>query len=101
MYMAQRTKVTFTVDEATIARLDDAAQRLAIPKSEVVREAIHEYHLRIGKLGEAERRRMLADFDRLVPRIPGRPAAEVDNELSEIRRARQRGGRKSMRRNRP
>ena len=37
------TKVTFTFDPATIVRLDDAAQRLAKPKSEIVREAIHEY----------------------------------------------------------
>jgi hypothetical protein len=53
----------------------------------------------IGKLSEAERRRMLADFDRLVPMIPGRPAAEVDGELNEIRKARRRGGRKGARRN--
>lgn len=93
--MARRVKVTFTVDDSTIRQLDDAAQRLAIPKSEVVREAIQDYHLRIGKLGESERRRMLADFDRLVPRIPSRPIAEVKRELDEIRKARRRGGRKS------
>jgi len=92
--MVTRTKVTFTVDDTTISRLNDAAQRLAIPKSEVVREAIGEYHARIGKLSEAERHRMLADFDRLVPLIPGRPSPEVDRELKNIRRARRRGGRK-------
>ena len=96
--MAKSTKVTFTLDDATIARLNDAAQRLSIPKSEAVREAIQDYHARIGRLSDAERRRMLADFDRLVPLIPGRPAAEVKRELDEIRKARRRGGRKSMER---
>jgi hypothetical protein len=67
----------------------------------VVREAIHDYHLRVGKLSEAERRRMLADFDRLIPMIPSRPAAEVDKELYEIRKARRRGGRGRTRSNRP
>jgi predicted transcriptional regulator len=99
--MARSTKVTFTLDDATIARLSNAAQRLAIPKSEVVREAIQEYHARIGRLSEAERRRMLADFDRLVPLIPSRPEGEVKRELENIRKARRRGGRKRMERHRP
>ena len=99
--MARSKKVTFTLDDATIARLSNAAQRLAIPKSEVVREAIQEYHARIRRLSEAERRRMLADFDRLVPLIPSRPEAEVKRELENIRKARRRGGRKRMERHRP
>ena len=94
--MAMSRKVTFTLDKATIMRLNDAAQRMAIPKSEVVREAIQDYHARIGRLSEAERRRMLADFDRLVPLIPDRPAPEVKKELNSIRAARRRGGRKSL-----
>ncbi len=98
--MVKSTKVTFTLDDPTIVRLNDAAQRLAIPKSEVVREAIQDYHLRIGKLSESERRRMLADFDRLVPRIPDRPEAEVKRELDEIRKARRHGGRRTVARRR-
>jgi len=90
-------KMTFTLDEATAARLADAADRLAKPKSEVVREAISDYHARIGHLGEEERRRMLAAFDRLVPQIPGRPAEETDRELNDVRRARRRGGRRETR----
>ena len=35
-------KVTFTLDEATISRLRDAAGRLAKAKSQVIREAIHD-----------------------------------------------------------
>lgn len=80
-------KVTFTLDELTITRLRDAADRLAIPKSEVVREAIQEFHDRIGRLSERERQRLLASFDELVPRIPARAAAEVDREIDAVRQA--------------
>jgi hypothetical protein len=45
------------------------------------------------RLTEEERRRMLEAFDRLVPKIPLRPAAEADAELREIRGARRRWGR--------
>jgi hypothetical protein len=88
------TKVTFTFDPATIARLTDAAERLAKPKSEIVREAIHDYHERIGKLSESERLRMLAVLDRIAKLPPTRPQSEADAELKEIRRARRHGGRR-------
>jgi predicted DNA-binding protein len=88
-------KVTFTLDESTVARLGDAAHRLAKAKSAVVREAIEDYHERIGQLSERERVRMLRVFDELVPRIPARPLAEVDKELRAIRAARRAGGRRS------
>ncbi|MGA3044242.1 MAG: ribbon-helix-helix domain-containing protein [Bryobacteraceae bacterium] len=88
------TKVTFTLDHATIARLQQAAARMAMPKSEVVRAAIADYYDRIGRLSEPERLRMLRAFDDLVPRIPNRSAAEVDRELNSIRRARKAGGRR-------
>lgn len=92
--MATR-KVTFTVDDRTIRRLDEAAARLGRPKSMVVREAIQEYADRVGKLSEQERRAMLRAFDELVPRIPARPAAEVEAELRSIREARRGGGRRT------
>jgi hypothetical protein len=87
------TKVTFTLDHATISRLQEAATRLTMPKSEVVRAAIAEYYDRIGRLSESERLRMLRILDEL-PRIPARSAAEVDRELRSIRRARRAGGRR-------
>jgi len=89
------TKVTFTLDEETVHRIDDAAVRLAKPKSQVVREAVADYHSRIGRLSESERKRMLKIFDALVPAIPVRPRREAENELREIRRARRSGGRLS------
>jgi hypothetical protein len=88
-------KVTFTLDEDTVSRINDAAARLSMPKSGVVREAIAEYHARIGRLSESERLRLLGVFDEMVARIPARPAAAVDRELRAIRKARRAGGRRS------
>ena len=89
------TKVTFTLDDDTIARLRAMAERLAVPKSEVVREAIRDFSDRSGRLRERERRRLLETFDRLVPAIPSRPLREVERELEDLRRARRAGGRRS------
>jgi hypothetical protein len=86
-------KMTFSLDEATVARLRDAAASLRKPQSEIVREAILDYAERVGRLTEAERRRLLGLFDELVPAIPARSAKEVERELAELRRARRRGGR--------
>lgn len=89
------TKMTFSLDEETVARLRRTAETLRKPKSMVVREAIYDYAERVGRLGEAERKRLLDAFDRLIPAIEERPQSEVEAELSEIRRARQHGGRRS------
>jgi hypothetical protein len=66
---------------------------LAKPKSQIVRDAVAEYHQRMGKVGESERLRLLKIFDELVPTFPKRPRKEVQAELREIRRARRHGGR--------
>jgi len=92
------TKVTFTLDDETIARLRATAERLALPKSEVVREAIRDFSDRAGRLSERERRRLLEAFDRWVPAISARPLRDVERELEELRRARRGGGRGSGRR---
>ncbi len=88
-------KVTFTLDASTVEKLRDAAVRLRKPKSQVVREAIDDFHERIGRLSERERLAMLRAFDELVPAIPPRPAGEVERELEQLRRARREGGRAS------
>ena len=88
-------KVTFTLDDQTIRRLSNAAERLKKPKSEVVREAIADYHQRIGKLSEAERLRLLKILDEMASRPPTRPQAEVEREIAEIRDSRRTGGRRS------
>jgi predicted transcriptional regulator len=86
-------KVTFTLDEATIERLTDTARRLAKPKSEVVREAIRDFHARSDRLSEAERQRLLRKLDEMMSRPATRTQREVNQELAEIRRARRQGGR--------
>ena len=53
----------------------------------MVREAVADYHARIGRLSESERQRMLKIFDTLFPLIPKRPQREAEEELKEIRRA--------------
>ena len=87
-------RVTFTLDDETVARLRRCATRLAKPQSQVVREAIKEYDARSGKLSDEERTRLLDAFDRLVPKIPRRPQKEVEAELAEIRASRRRWGRR-------
>lgn len=86
-------KVTFTLDERTVGRLARTAARLGMPKSQVVRESIREYSARLGRLGEEERLGLLRTFDEVVPAVPGRPAAEVDREIEQVREARHAGGR--------
>lgn len=93
-----KTKVTFTLDADTIGRLRQASERLAKPQSAVVREAIHDFSERVGRLSERERLRLLHLFDELVPRIPARPAARVRREIEAVRQARRGGGREGRRR---
>jgi predicted DNA-binding protein len=47
-------KVTFTLDAETVQRIEDAAEILAKPKSQIVREAVAEYHGRIDTLNHAD-----------------------------------------------
>jgi hypothetical protein len=86
-------KMTFTLDDPTVAALRKSAARLRRPRSEIVRLAIRDYAGRVGKLSEPERLRLLRLFDEVVPRIPSRPAAAVDREIDELRRDRRAGGR--------
>ena len=88
-------KMTFTFDDETVAVLKQAAQRLARPRSAVVREAIREYGARTGRLSEEERRRMLRAIDAVLGTPPTRPRTAVERELLDMRRARRGGGRRS------
>ena len=94
-------KVTFTVDEATIGRLQEAASRLNIPKSQVVREAILEFYERIGRLSERERQAMLRTLDEYFAGPVSRDARAVERELHELREARRSCGRSSGGRKHP
>jgi metal-responsive CopG/Arc/MetJ family transcriptional regulator len=86
-------KMTFSLDEPTARRLNEASVSLGKPKSEIVREAIRDYAERMGRLSEVERIRMLGVFDEVVAAIPERPADDVDAGLAEIGRARREASR--------
>jgi predicted transcriptional regulator len=88
-------KMTFTLDDETVATLRQASERLAKPQSVIVREAIREYGARAGMLSEEERRRMLRSIDAVLAQPATRPAAAVERELRDVRAARRRGGRRS------
>ena len=90
--MARSIKMTFTLDKDTADRINRTAERLGIPKSGVVREAVAEYAARAGRLSDRERLRMLALFDDVVARIPKGPAKAADREIAAITRARRQGG---------
>lgn len=85
-------KVTYTLDDETVADLERIAERLSKPKSQVVREAIELYRQEMGRLTGEERDEMLQTFDRMVAKIPKRGRGEVEKELEEIRRARKSAG---------
>ncbi len=88
-------KVTFTLDDGTVAALERTAARLSKPKSQVVREAIRFYGEQTDRLSDEERDQMLALFEEVTASIPHRPRAEVEKELAEVRRARRSGGRRT------
>ena len=92
------TKATFSLDEETIQRLGSVSERLRIPKSQVIREAVERLHDNLGQLSERERLRQLAVIRGFAASAPTRPQKEVDKEIAEIRRARHSGGRGGMRR---
>lgn len=89
-------KVTFSLDEATVAEIRRTAERLGTAQSQVVREAVAEYAARSDRMTERERLHALAVLDKL--RGPAsRSARDVDAELRAIRAARRTGGRRSGR----
>lgn len=93
--MAHTVKMPFTLDHETARRIDRTAERLAIPKSAVVREAVAEYAARAGRLSDQERRRMLRVFDDVIERILVQSSVAADAELAAIRRARRQGRRRT------
>lgn len=88
------SRVTFSLDEATIAELRRVAARLRKAQSQVVREAVAEYAARADRLSDRERTHLLGVLDRLRHARQGRSAAEVDRELADLRVARRAGGRR-------
>ena len=90
-------KVTFTLDEATVAEIRRTAERLGTAQSHVVREAIAEYAARADRVSERERLRTVSILEGLRKAPASRSAGAVDAELRGIRAARRTGGRRSGR----
>jgi hypothetical protein len=88
-------RVTFTVDEETVATLRQVSARLKKPQSVVLREAIKDYAERADRLSDEERDRLLAHLKKMRARKPTRTQAEVDAEIADIRAARRTGGRQT------
>lgn len=91
-------KLTFSLDEETVAVLRKTAERTRKPQSLVVREAIAHYASREDVLPDAERQRLLAIVRRIRTRpAAGKAAAAVDRELKDLRRARRAGWNRPVR----
>ena len=88
-------KVTFTLDDETVAEIRRTAARLGTPQSRVVREAVAEYAARADRLSERERLRILDVLEGLRSTAPARSASDVDDEIKTVRAARRQGGRRS------
>jgi hypothetical protein len=88
-------KVTFTLDDDTVAELRRTAARLGKPQSLVVREALADYAARADRLSERERLHLLDVLEKLGAAPPTRTARAVDAEIKAVRAARRQGGRRS------
>lgn len=86
-------RVTFSLDDATVAQIRQTAARLRRPQSHVVRDAVADYATRTDRLSERERQHLMGVLERLRDANPTRPDARVDAELRSLRTARRAGGR--------
>jgi predicted transcriptional regulator len=87
-------RVTFSLDDATVAQIRQTAARLRKAQSHVVRDAVADYAARADRLSEGERAHALGVLERLREARPTRPVADVDRELRSIRAVRRAGGRR-------
>jgi predicted transcriptional regulator len=88
-------KVTYTLDDATVAEIRRTAERLGRPQSQVVREAVAEYAARADRVGERERLRTVSILTSLKKAPASRPAKAVDAEIAAVRQVRRKGGRRT------
>jgi hypothetical protein len=87
-------KVTFSLDDETVAQLRRTAERLGKPQSLVVREALADYAARADRLSERERVHLLGVLEKIGTTPVSRTARAVDVEIAAVRAARRQGGRR-------
>ena len=90
-------KLTFSLDDETVATLRRTAARLRKPQSAVVREAVAHYAAREDKLSDEERDRILKVIDYIKALPPSGPHSDAVREIREIRRSRRTGWRPGAR----
>lgn len=81
-------RVTFSLPDETVVEIRRAAERLGMPQSHVVREAVADYAVRTDRLGERERLRMLEVLERLNEEPVTRSQESVEAEIREVRASR-------------
>jgi hypothetical protein len=82
-------KVTYTLDDETVAKVKRAADASGRPQSSIVREAVAAYQPAGDRLPDAERQRILRLLDFYMPRVRGKRSAQAAaREIREIRAAR-------------
>jgi len=81
-------KMTFTLDDDTVAKLKRAAARFDKPRSWVVREAVADYAAKSDMLTPEEKARMLEALERFKRTPVTGTSADVDREIAEIRASR-------------
>ena len=86
-------KVTFTVDDDTVAAIRRAAAREQRPQSAIVRDAIAAYPSTTDRLLPAERDRRLKVLREYAAAMPRTSATAVDRELRDLRASRRAAGR--------
>ena len=84
-------KLTFSLDDETVATLRRTAERTRKPQSQVVREAIAQYAAQEDTTSLSERERLLTVVRQLRTKHSTRSAADVDRELREVRQSRRTG----------
>lgn len=85
-------KMTFTLDDDTVAKLRRTAARHQKPQSWVVREAVADYAAKSDRLTPEEKARMLDALERLRQAPIEKTPAEVDREIAEVRASRRAAG---------
>jgi predicted transcriptional regulator len=85
-------KMTFTLDDATVAKLRRSAERHKKPQSWVVREAVADYAAKGDMLTPEEKARMLDALERLRRAPIEKTSADVDREIAAIRASRRAAG---------
>jgi hypothetical protein len=83
-------KVTYTLDDETVAAIRRVATRSNRPQSAIVRAAVAAYGDG-DRLPESDRRRMLTALRAYQAAMPTRSMAAVEKELREIRASRRIG----------